>query len=424
MRSDTNHREQLDDFSEFMKRKLEDHRLPVDDLCWEEIEERTKSRQPEWLWWTGSSVAAAVIVLLLLFSPFQAGDEPRGGMVAPVASVEDEEKIPHNVDNDIPENAVTPVDKSVKAKKLIAAVIPASSNDTHDNAAPFTEVTKEPEKQEAPVDDTVVDKTATDSPTKAAKREERQDLYNYKKEKYNFSAESKKKREEGEWSVNAGFGTGGHVSFDLFKSYTVDAGPNDGIEPGHPGIVPPPVRPPSFDEPGTLSPDAYEYVDAALPLSFGVTVRKDINRYIGIETGLVYTYLSSNLDEWGDVRYRSKLELHYLGIPVNLVVSLWQNSRWNVYLSGGFMLEKGLRAKQTEDRFWQTEMKHNVGKYSIDGLQWSLNASAGVSYRFYKNWSFYFEPRISYYFDNAQPKSIRTENSVIVGVGAGVRFGF
>lgn len=410
MRSDTDHREQLDDFSEFMKRKLEDHRLPVDDLCWEEIEERTKPRQPKWLWWAGSSVAAAVIALLFLFSPFQAGDEPHGGMVQPMASVEDEEKIPHNVDDDIPENAVTPVDKSVKAKKVIAAVIPASSNETHDNAAP--------------ADDTVVDKTTTDSSKNSAKREERQDLYNYKKEKYNFSAESKKKREKGEWSVNAGFGTGGHVSFDLLKSYTVDEGPNSSEEPGHPGIVPPPVRPPSFDEPGTLSPDAYEYVDAALPLSFGVTVRKDFNRYIGLETGLVYTYLASNLDKWGDVRYRSKLELHYLGIPVNLVVSLWQNSRWSVYLSGGFMIEKGLRAKQTEDRFWQTEMKHNVGKYSIDGLQWSLNASAGVSYRFYKNWSFYFEPRFSYYFDNAQPKSIRTENSVIVGVGAGVRFGF
>ena len=31
---------------------------------------------------------------------------------------------------------------------------------------------------------------------------------------------------------------------------------------------------------------------------------------------------------------------------------------------------------------------------------------------------------ISHYFDNDQPPSIRTENSVIIGLGAGIRFDF
>ena len=88
MRSDMDHREQLDDFSEFMKQKLEDHRLPVDDLCWEDIEPRMKPRGQKWLWWAGSSVAAAVIALLFLFSPFRAGDGSYDGVVPPVASVQ------------------------------------------------------------------------------------------------------------------------------------------------------------------------------------------------------------------------------------------------------------------------------------------------------------------------------------------------
>ena len=144
----------------------------------------------------------------------------------------------------------------------------------------------------------------------------------------------------------------------------------------------------------------------ALPLSFGLTIRRDFNRYIGLETGLVYTYLASNLSKWDEVQYKSHLELHYLGIPVNLVVSLWQNSRWKIYLTGGVMMEKGLRAKQTESRFWQMEMNNQVDKRGISGLQWSLNVSAGVSYRFYKDWNFYFETRISHYFDNDRPVSI------------------
>lgn len=41
----------------------------------------------------GSSVAAAVIALLFLLSPFRAGDGSYDGVVPPVASVQDEEKI-------------------------------------------------------------------------------------------------------------------------------------------------------------------------------------------------------------------------------------------------------------------------------------------------------------------------------------------
>lgn len=69
-------------------------------------------------------------------------------------------------------------------------------------------------------------------------------------------------------------------------------------------------------------------------------------------------------------------------------------------------------------------METLVEKKGISGVQWSLNGSVGVSYRLYREWSLYLEPRISYYFNNDQPVSIRTENSVIIGLGAGFRFEF
>ena len=387
MRSDTDHREQLDDFSEFMKQKLEDHRLPVDDLCWEDIEPRMKPRGQKWLWWAGSSVAAAVIALLFLFSPFRAGDGSYDGVVPPVASVQDEEKIYQETQENIPEETKPFVTESVPTKKLIAAARPDKPLQITGNEVPETEVVEEIQEQEKTVLQPDIEKS----------------------------------------TINAGFGTGGHVSLGLGNGDLVMDmdNPSSSITPGNPGEVsPPPVKPPLFENSNVLPPEQYTEVDAALPLSFGVTVRKDFNRYIGVETGLVYTYLSSNLSTWDKVQYKSRLELHYLGIPVNLVVSLWQNPRWKIYLSGGFMMEKGLRSKQTENRFWQFEQVNNVEKKGINGLQWSLNASAGVSYRFYRDWSFYFEPRISHYFDNDQPPSIRTENSVIIGLGAGIRFDF
>lgn len=426
MRSDTDHREQLDDFSEFMKRKLEDHRLAVDDLCWEEIEPRMRPRRQKWLWWVGSSVAAAVIALLFLFSPFRAGNGSYDGVVPPVASVQDEEKIYQEIQENTQEEAVFTAAESVPAKKLIAAAKPDKSLQITENEVPEAEVAEEIQEQEKTVQQPDVEKSTKETKKQPEKKQKRQDLYSDESKKYNFSSAGKKKKAEGGWSVNAGFGTGGHVSLGLGNGDLVADmnDPSSSIPPGNPGEVSPPVKPPLFEDSNVLPPEKYTDVDAALPFSFGVTVRKDFNRYIGVETGMVYTYLSSNLSVWDKVQYKSCLELHYLGIPVNLVVSLWQNPRWKIYLSGGFMMEKGLRSKQTENRFWQFEQVNNVEKKSISGLQWSLNASAGVSYRFYKDWSFYFEPRISHYFDNDQPPSIRTENSVIIGLGAGVRFDF
>lgn len=40
MRDDKDHNERLDDFSGYMRQRLEEHRLPVDAGCWDEVEAR------------------------------------------------------------------------------------------------------------------------------------------------------------------------------------------------------------------------------------------------------------------------------------------------------------------------------------------------------------------------------------------------
>ena len=41
MRDDKDHNERLDDFSGYMRQRLEEHRLPVDAGCWDEVESET-----------------------------------------------------------------------------------------------------------------------------------------------------------------------------------------------------------------------------------------------------------------------------------------------------------------------------------------------------------------------------------------------
>ncbi|MDR2691614.1 MAG: porin family protein, partial [Dysgonamonadaceae bacterium] len=57
----------------------------------------------------------------------------------------------------------------------------------------------------------------------------------------------------------------------------------------------------------------------------------------------------------------------------------------------------------------------------ISGLQYSISFAPGIDYRIYRNYSVYFEPAISYYFDNKQPVSARTERPVVIGLNVGLR---
>lgn len=422
MRSDTDHREQLDDFSEFMKRKLEDHRLPVDDLCWEEIEPRMKSRQRNFVWWIGSSVAAAIAVMLLLL-PFQVEEKLSEKINEQVTSVLTEEEVVPDSSDVSPDKAMAPVDKSIRLKKLIAKVSVKQPVAEVDELPDESVTDQQPEVNQGI--DNLVDAPA-EEPAKEEKKESKKqmDLNHYDSKKHRFIAPDKGKKGGKNWSVNTSFGTGGDVSLNLLggDNAIYDNDFSNSVNPGPP--VSPPVVDPPFTNNGMIPAGNYGDIDCSLPLSFGMTVRRDFSRYIGIETGLVYTYLSSRMSLGGKVSYSSRLNLHYLGIPINLIVNLWDNPKWNIYMSGGVMLEKGLRSKQTQHAYALSGMETLVEKKGIPGVQWSLNGSVGVSYRLYREWSLYLEPRISYYFDNDQPVSIRTENSVIVGLGAGFRFDF
>ena len=52
------------------------------------------------------------------------------------------------------------------------------------------------------------------------------------------------------------------------------------------------------------------------PVSVGITVQKELNNRLALETGLVYTYLSSDLTAGGAAYYTQNQQLHYLGITV------------------------------------------------------------------------------------------------------------
>ena len=175
-----------------------------------------------------------------------------------------------------------------------------------------------------------------------------------------------------------------------------------------------------------LENENYPNVVHRLPLSLGITVKKELNQSFAIESGVVYSFVST-LFSRESPKSQASLQLHYVGIPLNLHTSIYKDrfSQWEVYLSAGGMIEKGILSHFSQKNYYDDINNHEmtvISNEKIDGFQWSVGISPGVDFKIHKNYSIYLEPKLNYYFDNDQPESARTQYPIVVGINAGVRY--
>ena len=139
-----------------------------------------------------------------------------------------------------------------------------------------------------------------------------------------------------------------------------------------------------------------------LPIRLGMTLSFRLNNRWSIESGLVYSRLSSDYlttmenVALGTIGYTSKIEqrLNYLGVPLKVNHQLWENRHFGVYLSAGGMVEKMVDG-------CIKDATSKVGEsVSIGPLQFSVNGAFGAEYKLIDLLSIYAEPGVGYYFDN------------------------
>lgn len=145
-----------------------------------------------------------------------------------------------------------------------------------------------------------------------------------------------------------------------------------------------------------------------LPLSFGLTVRKELPRRFSLESGVVYTLLRS------DVRlpYSSddvSQKLHFVGIPLRMNWQFVERGPLTAYLGAGGMAEKCIAAK--------------FGSQTVDeaALQWSLLAAIGAQYRLADYVGLYFEPEVSWYATDTELRTSRSDAPLSLTLRLGVR---
>lgn len=177
-------------------------------------------------------------------------------------------------------------------------------------------------------------------------------------------------------------------------------------------------------------PEVQEEYSHKIPVKVGLTARYNITGRLGVETGLTYSVLSSSVktgnSETGNNWSSGSQTLHYLGIPLNISFDILNSRYVNIYVTGGGMMEKSISGSIKTDEYVDGKFARTLtAKISPKGLQWSVNAAAGVQANILPQLGVFVEPGVSHHFKNgSRVRSIYTDKPTDFSLGFGLRYSF
>lgn len=167
-----------------------------------------------------------------------------------------------------------------------------------------------------------------------------------------------------------------------------------------------------------------------MPVKIGASIRYDFNKFLGIESGLTYSFLSSDLKtgEEGAASGWSKgvQSMHYLGIPLNLSFNIFSSRYFNAYVTAGGLMEKCVRGSLKTDEYLDGKY-HGSSSTSLKqkGLQWSVNGAAGIQVNILPQLGLYMEPGVSHHFsNNSKVRTIYSDKPTDFSLSFGLRYTF
>ena len=167
-----------------------------------------------------------------------------------------------------------------------------------------------------------------------------------------------------------------------------------------------------------------------MPVKIGASIKYDFNKFLGIESGLTYSFLSSDLKtgEEGAVSGWSKgvQSMHYLGIPLNLSFNIFSSRYFNAYVTAGGLMEKCVRGSLKTDEYLDGKY-HGSSSTSLKqkGLQWSVNGAAGIQVNILPQLGLYMEPGVSHHFsNNSKVRTIYSDKPTDFSLSFGLRYTF
>ncbi|NMA73124.1 MAG: PorT family protein [Bacteroidales bacterium] len=165
--------------------------------------------------------------------------------------------------------------------------------------------------------------------------------------------------------------------------------------------------------PYRVSSNVVEY-DHHQPISVGFSFRKYLTDKLSLSTGLMYTYLTSDMKiaEEGE-EYKMTQKFHYLGVPIKVNYDFYQYKSFQLYASAGGSIERAVYGKQGNN------------KVTNNRFQFSVSGAVGAQINLSRRVGFYVEPGVAYYFnDGSAFETIRSDRPFNFDINAGIRFSY
>lgn len=169
------------------------------------------------------------------------------------------------------------------------------------------------------------------------------------------------------------------------------------------------------------------------PISFGILTSFDITPKLQIETGLIYTYLSSETTNKAEgFINREKVQFHYLGIPVNVNYSLLSIDKLNLFATAGAMIEKDIdgKIKYNDEKVITSSINSGYANQTSSKInqknpQLSFTAGVGATYPLYKNTKLFGKIGGRYYINaNNEYRTYYSDDKFGLDIQLGIKFNF
>ena len=161
-----------------------------------------------------------------------------------------------------------------------------------------------------------------------------------------------------------------------------------------------------------------------MPINFSLALKYRLNNRFGIETGLSYSRMKSDFEMGSNGNTINEQQtIHYLGIPVKGIYSIYNRKVWSLYGSLGVTTEIPVYSPLNTS-YYLHDVLEATDKTTIRApWQWSVGAGLGLQYNFTPNIGLFAEPSLQYYIPTGtQIETYRTEHPFNFSLPLGIRF--